>query len=71
MMSIPRVRIVWLAIGILAVAGSAEGPAGEADLNPDEVLECKLPKIPAQQVWRVKQFFQQVVDTFRRAGRAE
>jgi hypothetical protein len=34
------------------------------DLKAEESVECKLPKIPARLVWRVKEFFRRVVDKY-------
>jgi hypothetical protein len=35
------------------------------DLNALQEVECKLPKIPARHVWRIKQFFKRVVEKHR------
>lgn len=35
------------------------------DLKAEVELECKLPKIPARLVWRVKEFFRRVVEVHR------
>lgn len=35
------------------------------DLNAKDFIVCKLPKIPTRCVWRIKEFFRQVVDKHR------
>lgn len=35
------------------------------DLNMEAEVECKLPKVPARHVWRIKEFFRRVVEKYR------